>query len=50
MKKTYLSPQVDVIELKNQQMLLAGSNLPMGSGDVDPSSADAPGYGGDITW
>ena len=43
MKKTYMSPMMDVIELKNQQTLLAGS-LPMGTGDVDPSNADAPEF------
>ena len=49
MKKTYMSPKVDVIELRNQQMLLAGSTIPMGgSGNAD--EAEAPGYGGDITW
>ena len=49
MKKTYMSPAMDVIELKNQQQLLAGS-LPMGSGDVNPNTADAPGYGEDVVW
>lgn len=43
MKKTYMSPTMDVIELKNQQQLLAGS-LPMGSGDVNPNTADAPEF------
>ena len=45
MKKIYMSPEMDVIELKNQQVLLAGS-LPMGSGDVDPSEADSPEFDG----
>ena len=43
MKKTYMSPKMDVIELKNQQQLLAGSTLGLG----DPGSAndaEAPGF------
>ena len=44
MKKIYMSPRMDVIELK-KQTLLAGS-LPMGSGDVDPSQADSPEFEG----
>ena len=49
MKKTYMSPKMDVIELKNQQQLLAGSTLGLG----DPGSAndaEAPGFDDDITW
>ena len=43
MKKIYMSPEMDIIELKNQHSLLAGS-LPIGSGDVDPVNADAPEF------
>ena len=43
MNKIYMSPTMDVIELKNQQTLLAGS-LPMGDGDVNPANADAPEF------
>lgn len=42
MKKIYMSPVMDIIELK-KQTLLAGS-LPMGSGDVNPTNADAPEF------
>ena len=45
MKKIYMSPTMDVIELKNQQTLLAGSLL-MGDGDINPANADAPDFGG----
>lgn len=31
MKKIYMSPSMDVIELKNEQMLLAGSTPSLGS-------------------
>ena len=36
MKKTYMSPEMDVIELKNQQQLLAGSTVGLG----DPGNAN----------
>ena len=38
MKKTYMSPEMDVIELKNQQQLLAGSTPALGGdlGAEDP--------------
>lgn len=36
MKKIYMSPTVDVIELKHQQTLLAGSTIGLG----DPGSAN----------
>lgn len=36
MKKIYMSPTMDVIELKHQQTLLAGSTLGIG----DPGSAN----------
>ena len=38
MKKTYMSPEMDVIELKNQQQLLAGSTPTLGGnlGGSDP--------------
>jgi hypothetical protein len=38
MKKTYICPEMDVIELKNQQQLLAGSTPALGGdlGAEDP--------------
>ena len=42
MKKIYLSPEMDVIELKHQQTLLAGS-LPKG-GDYNGEGVGAPEY------
>ena len=42
MKKTYICPEMDVIELKNQQQLLAGSDF--GSGTKDGGSAAAPDF------
>ena len=42
MKKIYLAPEMDVIELKNQQQLLAGSDF--GSGTKPGGSAAAPEY------
>ena len=43
MKKTYINPVMDVIEIKASHQLLAGSSLgmQMGEGDADPITADA---------
>ena len=47
MKKTYMCSEMDVIELKNQQMLLAGSvSAPFGEGTMDGGNAAAPEYEG----
>ena len=44
MKKIYKSPEMDVIEIKNEQMLLAGSTPSLGSeysgGDVLAPESD----------
>lgn len=45
MKKIYLSPEMDVIELKHQQTLLAGSvefAIDDTSDAIDPGTVDAP--------
>ena len=42
MKKTYMSPEMDVIELKNQQALLTGSDF--GQGTMPGGSAAAPDF------
>jgi len=45
MKKIYMSPEMDVIELKNHQMLLAGSAT-LGLGDPGSAvEAEAPVFG-----
>ena len=41
MKKIYMSPVMDIVEIKQQQMLLAGS-LPVEGTTDDASDADAP--------
>ena len=44
MKKIYISPKMDVVEIKHHQMLLAGSTIGLG----DPGSAvdaEAPVFG-----
>ena len=58
MKKIYNSPVMDVIELKNQQSLLAGSVLGIDSnatfsdeGNVGASELDTPVFGDeDLTF
>jgi hypothetical protein len=43
MKKTYINPTIEVIVLKNQQSLLAGSvQAPFGDGTLDGGNATAP--------
>ena len=45
MKKIYISPKMDVIELKDQQMLLAGSvNAPVSDETQSNENALAPEY------
>lgn len=45
MKKIYMSPAMDVIELKNQQSLLAGSvEAPFGEGTLGGGNAAAPEF------
>lgn len=47
MKKTYIIPEMEIVKLNACQQLLSGSNIDMGSGDVDPDIADAPEFFGD---
>ena len=42
MKKTYFAPEMEIIEVKAQQ-ILAGS-IPVGSTTNDASNAEAPEY------
>lgn len=44
MKKTYIIPEMEIVKLNACQQLLSGSNIDMGSGDVDPNIADAPEF------
>lgn len=41
MKKTYMIPAVEIVDVKMNVQLLAGSTLGMGSGSKDPSEGDA---------
>ena len=45
MKKTYINPTIEVIVLKNQQSLLAGSvQAPFGDGTLGGGNAAAPEF------
>lgn len=44
MKKEYIYPEIEVVEFKAQQQILAGSEIPTASGSQDPSGSDAPGF------
>lgn len=47
MKKTYIIPEMEIVEIKVQQ-LLAGS-LPTGDTPTNPNESDAPEYGS-VWW
>ena len=42
MKKIYLTPEMEIVEINTNQQLLAGSTLSTGSTPTDPASSDAP--------
>lgn len=44
MKKIYISPEMDVIELKNQQTLLTGSSTLPIDGEGSANDAEAPEF------
>ena len=41
MKKTYINPTLDVVEIRYQHQLLAGSTLGLGDTPTDPAISDA---------
>jgi hypothetical protein len=45
MKKLYIKPETEIVEIKVQQML-ASSPIPTDSTPTDPSESDAPQF----TW
>ena len=42
MKKIYMTPEMEIVEIKVQQMLT--TSLPTGSTPTDPATSDAPEY------
>ena len=42
MKKIYLTPDMEIVEINTNQQLLAGSTIPAGTTPTDPASSDAP--------
>ena len=45
MKKEYMNPEMEVVELKMNQMLMAGSpTLPKSDEEVDENDILAPGF------
>ena len=42
MKKTYINPKMEIVNMKVQQMLT--TSLPTGSTPTDPGSSDAPEF------
>ena len=44
MKKEYINPEMETMDLKINQQLLAGSNPPVGGSTNDPNDLLAPSY------
>ena len=44
MKKEYIFPEIEVVELKAQNQLLAGSEIPTSTTPENPANSDAPGF------
>ena len=44
MKKIYMTPEMEIVEVENNVQLLAGSTIPAGTTPTDPSSSDAPEF------
>ena len=42
MKKSYINPELNVIEFKAQHQILAGSEVPTGTTPTSPGESDAP--------
>lgn len=46
MKKTYINPEMEIVEIKMQQQMLAGSvGINPGASPIDPSYADGREFG-----
>ena len=52
MKKTYINPEMEIIELRTQPLLAGSEKVGLGDGPVDPSSADGRGglFADDEDW
>ncbi len=48
MKKTYINPNIEVVEIQIQQQMLAGSTVPTGTTPTDPGDSD--GHFDDFDW
>lgn len=44
MKKTYISPSLEIVKIASQTQMLAGSSLSVGNTYTDPGSSDSRGY------
>ena len=54
MKKTYINPNMQIVQIATQQMLAGSLNPNSGSGSVNETSApadvDGEGHFGDFDW
>ena len=44
MKKIYIAPEMEIVDINMNQQLLAGSTIPTGSTPTNPGSSDAPEF------
>lgn len=42
MKKTYINPKMEIVEIQVQQLLAGSSSIPTGDIPTNPSNSDAP--------
>lgn len=45
MKKIYMNPEMEIVEIKAQQLLAGSDTVPTGNTSTDPASSDAPAMG-----
>jgi hypothetical protein len=50
MKKTYITPELEVVKIAVSHMLAASPDISTGSTPTSPGDSDAPGLGDDFDW
>ena len=46
MKKIYFAPEMEIVNIKNQQLLAGSTTVPTGDTPTNPNESDAP----EFTW
>ena len=50
MKKTYITPELEVVKIAVSHMLAASPDISTGSTPTSPGDSDAPGLDDDFDW